>query len=84
MAGELLLPRGELPDDESLGAFVRRRFGSEALERVAQPLVGGIYAADPDKLSLGATMPRFKEMERQQPQRHLRHVVGPAPARQAS
>ena len=64
MAGELLLPRGELHDDESLGAFVRRRFGNEALERVAQPLVGGIYAADPDKLSLGATMPRFKEMER--------------------
>jgi oxygen-dependent protoporphyrinogen oxidase len=36
------------------------------LERVAQPLIGGIYAADPDKLSLGATMPRFKEMEREQ------------------
>ena len=52
-------------DDESLGAFVRRRFGREALERVAQPLVGGIYASDPDKLSLAATMPRFKEMEQQ-------------------
>ena len=65
MAAELLLPRGELPDDESLGAFVRRRFGREALERVAQPLLGGIYAADPDRLSLGATMPRFKEMERE-------------------
>ena len=65
MAAELLLPRGELPDDESLGAFVRRRFGGEALERVAQPLLGGIYAADPDRLSLGATMPRFKEMERE-------------------
>ena len=64
MALELLLPRGET-EDESLGAFVRRRFGSEALERVAQPLVGGIYASDPDKLSLMATMPRFKEMERQ-------------------
>ena len=50
-------------DDESLGSFVRRRFGAEALERVAQPLVGGIYASDPDKLSLTATMPRFKEME---------------------
>ncbi|HKX49485.1 MAG TPA: protoporphyrinogen oxidase, partial [Candidatus Binatia bacterium] len=48
----------------SLGAFVRRRFGNEVLERVAQPLVGGIYAADPDKLSLIATMPRFKEMEK--------------------
>lgn len=64
MASELFLPRGESNDDESLGAFVRRRFGNEALERVAQPLVGGIYASDPDKLSLAATMPRFKEMER--------------------
>ena len=63
MAGELFLPRGESNGDESLGAFVRRRFGSEALDRVAQPLVGGIYASDPDKLSLGATMPRFQEME---------------------
>jgi len=64
IAGELFLPRANLDDDESLGSFVRRRFGNEALERVAQPLVGGIYAADPDQLSLTATMPRFKEMER--------------------
>jgi oxygen-dependent protoporphyrinogen oxidase len=63
MALELLLPRGKVNADESLGAFVRRRFGREALERVAQPLVGGIYASDPDKLSLTATMPRFKDME---------------------
>ncbi len=63
MASELLLPRGNMNEDETLGSFVRRRFGSEALERVAQPLVGGIYASDPDQLSLGATMPRFKEME---------------------
>ena len=64
IAAEMFLPRGAPDGDESLGAFVRRRFGAEALERVAQPLVGGIYAADPDKLSLTATMPRFKEMER--------------------
>jgi oxygen-dependent protoporphyrinogen oxidase len=49
MATEILLPRGTINSDESLGSFVRRRFGSEALERVAQPLVGGIYASDPDK-----------------------------------
>ena len=64
MAGELFIPRGNMDGDESLGAFVRRRFGAEALERVAQPLVGGIYASDPGQLSLAATMPRFKEMER--------------------
>ena len=66
MAAELFLPRGKLNNDESLGAFVRRRFGGEALERVAQPLLGGIYAGDPDKLSLVSTMPRFKEMENSQ------------------
>jgi protoporphyrinogen/coproporphyrinogen III oxidase len=65
MACELLLPRGGHPD-ESLGAFVRRRLGREALERVAQPLVAGIYTADPDELSLQATMPRFPEMERRE------------------
>ena len=65
MASELFLPRGDTNHDESLGSFVRRRFGSEALDRVVQPLVGGIYASDPDQLSLGATIPRFKEMERQ-------------------
>ncbi|HEY7217279.1 MAG TPA: protoporphyrinogen oxidase [Candidatus Binatia bacterium] len=65
MASELFLPRGDTNHDESLGSFVRRRFGSEALDRVAQPLVGGIYASDPERLSLSATMPRFKEMERQ-------------------
>src|SRR5918994_2485524 len=64
MLAEPLIPRGDTNVDESLGAFVRRRLGSEALERVAQPLLGGIYAADPDKLSLTSTMPRFKEMEK--------------------
>ncbi len=64
MALDLVLPRRSATDDESLDAFVRRRFGAEALERVAQPLVGGIYTADPARLSLAATMPRFIEMER--------------------
>jgi oxygen-dependent protoporphyrinogen oxidase len=64
MAMDLLLPRGG-DSDESLGAFVRRRLGREALERVAQPLIGGVYTADPDSLSLAATMPRFLEMERE-------------------
>ena len=66
MALDLVLPRGAAGDDESLGAFVRRRLGREALERVAQPLVAGIYTADPDDLSLSATMPRFLELERSQ------------------
>lgn len=65
MGLEYFLPRRKTTDDESLAAFVRRRFGQEALERLVQPLVGGIYTSDPEKLSLKATMPRFIEMEQQ-------------------
>lgn len=66
MALDLVLPKRAAAngsDDESLAQFVRRRFGQEALERIAQPMVGGIYTADPEQLSLRATMPRFLEME---------------------
>ena len=65
MALDLVLPRTAECEDESLGSFVRRRFGLEVLERVAQPLIGGIYTADPERLSLAATMPRFLQMERE-------------------
>ena len=51
------------PQDESVGAFVKRRLGKEVFEGLAQPLIGGVYNADPDDLSLNAAMPRFKEME---------------------
>lgn len=62
--GDLVIPPNRDHTDESLASFVRRRLGSEALDRLAQPMVGGIYTADPEKLSLAATMPRFIEMER--------------------
>ncbi len=64
MALEPLVPRRSDDGDESLASFVRRRLGREVLERVAQPLIGGIYASDPEALGLAATMPRFPEMER--------------------
>lgn len=60
---EAFVSRSKNDDDESLASFVRRRFGQQTLERLVQPLVGGIYTADPEKLSLKATMPRFLEME---------------------
>ncbi len=64
MACDLVLPRRPSSrTDESLADFVTRRLGREALERAVQPLVGGIYTADPERLSLAATMPRFLEME---------------------
>jgi oxygen-dependent protoporphyrinogen oxidase len=62
---DLVLPRRGPAGDESLGSFVRRRLGREALERVCQPLVGGIYTADPDRLSVAATLPRFLALERE-------------------
>lgn len=66
MMMDLVLPRGPATadGDESLAAFVRRRFGREALDRLVQPLVGGIYTADPNELSLKATMPQFADLER--------------------
>ncbi len=60
---EMFLPRRPPGADESLASFVRRRFGQEALTRLAQPMVGGIYTADPERLSLRATMPQFLDME---------------------
>jgi len=53
-----------IDQDESLDSFVTRRLGREVLDRVAQALAGGIYTADPKRLSMTATMPRFVEMER--------------------
>lgn len=64
LAMDLFIPCKEGESDESLSDFVKRRFGQEALQRIAQPMLGGIYTADPDTLSLQATMPRFLEMER--------------------
>lgn len=64
MLQDLVIPPRISEDDESLAAFVRRRLGREALERIAQPLISGIYTADPEHLSLAATMPQFLAMER--------------------
>lgn len=61
---EVFVPRKQGSEDESLRSFTCRRFGSELFERLVQPLVGGIYTADPARLSVAATMPRFLEMER--------------------
>ena len=65
MTMEMFLPSQTMngQSDESLASFVRRRFGNEALERMAQPMVGGIYTADPERLSLRATFPRFLNWE---------------------
>ena len=61
---ELILPRRRAQGEESIAAFVTRRLGREAFERLVEPLVGGIYGGDASRLSLQATLPRFAEMER--------------------
>ena len=66
LACEVFQPIRRTKEDESLESFVVRRLGRETFERIVQPLIGGIYTADPKKLSLAATLPRFLEMEREQ------------------
>lgn len=51
--------------DEDFASFAIRRFGQEAFDVLIQPLVSGIYSADPKKLSMNATMSRFVEMEKE-------------------
>jgi oxygen-dependent protoporphyrinogen oxidase len=50
--------------DESIAGFVRRRLGDEAVRRIAGPLMAGIHAGDPKRLSLQATFPRLIDIER--------------------
>lgn len=66
MALDMLLPgKKDQAGDESLADFVTRRLGKEALDRIAQPMISGIYTADPNKLSVAAAMPRLPKMEKE-------------------
>jgi oxygen-dependent protoporphyrinogen oxidase len=65
MACEIAVPGRDGGDDESIGAFVRRRFGEEAVDYLAEPLLAGIHAGDVDRLSMRALFPRLLEAERQ-------------------
>ena len=57
------VPVRQSDQDESLESFAVRRFGQSVFEQLIQPLVSGIYTADPKKLSMNATMKRFVDME---------------------
>lgn len=65
MGLDLFIPGRRDAGDESLAHFVRRRMGQEAVERLAGPLLAGIYAGDPERMSLMATFPQFAELEHQ-------------------
>ncbi len=60
---EVDVPRRDRGGDESVADFVTRRFGKEALERLGQPLMAGIHAADPKRLSLAAAFPEMERIE---------------------
>jgi len=64
MAFDLLIPKKTDDSDESLASFVRRRMGEEALNKMAEPMLAGIYASDPEKMSIKSTFPMFVETER--------------------
>jgi oxygen-dependent protoporphyrinogen oxidase len=59
--GDLVLPRRRV-DDESIGDFLGRRFGHQAVERLAAPLLGGIYAGDVNELSIKSTFPQLVDL----------------------
>ena len=65
MGAELFVPAKRDDRDESIGAFMTRRFGTEATTYLAEPLLAGIHAGDVDRLSVQALFPRLVEAERQ-------------------
>jgi protoporphyrinogen/coproporphyrinogen III oxidase len=63
MTQEFFHPPRAADHDESVATFVERHYGSEMVDRIAEPLLSGVYGGDVAKLSLRATLPRFAEME---------------------
>jgi protoporphyrinogen/coproporphyrinogen III oxidase len=64
MGLEMLLPARTDDEDESLADFVRRRLGPEVLDKLAEPLLSGIYNTEAERQSLLATFPRFRDLEK--------------------
>ena len=64
MGAEVFVPPRRDEGDESIGSFIRRRFGDEAVTYLAEPLLAGIHAGDVERLSIRALFPRFVETER--------------------
>lgn len=62
-AADLILPRRSDGADETIGGQLRRRLGDAVVDRLAGPLLGGIYAGDPDALSVRATFPLLVDWE---------------------
>jgi oxygen-dependent protoporphyrinogen oxidase len=63
MGLDLVIPGRKETADESIAAFLRRRFGQEAVDLLGEPLLAGIHAGDPERLSIRASFPRFADLE---------------------
>src|SRR5579863_108128 len=64
MARELFHPPRAVERDESVASFVERHYGSEMVDRLADPLLSGVYGGEAANLSVRAVLPRFAEMEK--------------------
>ena len=64
LAGEGSVPAPTDRREESIAEFVIRRFGREVYERIVEPLMAGIYGGDGEQLSLDATFPQLRDLER--------------------
>ncbi len=64
MGLDLVIPARRDDVDETLADFVTRRLGVEALDKIAEPLMSGIYNAEADRQSILATFPRFRQIEK--------------------
>jgi oxygen-dependent protoporphyrinogen oxidase len=63
MAAEVCIAPRPAAGDESIASFIGRRFGREAVDYLAEPLLAGIHGGDPWRLSMRAAFPRFLELE---------------------
>jgi len=64
MTQEFFHPPRSIDRDESVADFVERHYGSEMVDRLADPLLSGVYGGEASSLSVRAVLPRFAEMER--------------------
>jgi oxygen-dependent protoporphyrinogen oxidase len=65
LAGEMVIPKRTDGVDETLADFARRRLGAEALDKLIGPMVSGIFAGDPENMSLQSCFPRIHELEQE-------------------
>jgi len=65
LAKEFFIPKNEDDRDETLAEFGRRRLGSEALDKLIAPMVSGIFAGNPETMSVKSCFPRIYELEQE-------------------